>query len=70
MAAYIRLNKPGHKLHGRIEVVGDFHRRHIASRSELALLRFFGAKVVDVDAAGWNDLTANKLVVAGKGPRA
>lgn len=70
VTAYIRLNKPGHALHGRIEAVGDFHRRHIATKGELDLLTFLGAKIQNVDPAGWNNLTANKAVVDSKGARA
>ena len=67
---YIRLQAPGNKAHGRIEAVGDFHRRHIASADELATLKFLGAVVRDVDAKGFNNLTANKIVVDAKGVRA
>lgn len=70
VTAYIRLNKPGHKMHGRIEAVGDFHRRHIGTPDELNLLRFFGAKIEDVDVKTFNNITANKMVVSGQGLRA
>lgn len=68
--AYIRLDVAGHKDNGRIEAIGDFHRRHISTPGELALLKFFGAKIQNVNAESWNNLTANKIVVDGKGVRA
>ena len=70
MAALIRLDAPGHKLHGRIEAVGDFHRRHIAGKTELRRLEELGAEIVKVDVAGFNDFTANKIVVDDAGARA
>lgn len=70
VTAYLRLNKPGHPMHGRIEAVGDFHRRHIGTKAELDTLLFLGAKVQDVDPAAFNNLTANKTVVDSRGPRA
>lgn len=65
--AYLRLDQPGHKHHGRIEAVGDFHRRHIGTPGELNTLVFFGAKVQNVNAEVWNNLTANKIVVDARG---
>jgi len=70
VTAFIRLKAPGNKLNGRVEAVGDFHRRHIKSPSELARLEALGADVIEVDVAGYNDFTANKIVVDEAGPRA
>jgi N-acetylmuramoyl-L-alanine amidase len=68
--AYLRLDQPGNPNHGRIEAVGDFHRRHIATSGELLTLQYFGAQIKNVNAEVWNNLTANKIVVDSKGVRA
>jgi hypothetical protein len=71
VTAYIKLVIAGHPHNGRVEAVGDFHRRHISSHDEMAMLQFFGAKIQNVtDRATWNKLTANKTVVNGAGIKA
>lgn len=71
MTAYIRLAVANHPHEGRVEAVGDFHRRHIATAEELKLLKFLGAQIQQInDAKTWNSLTANKQVVNGAGVKA
>jgi hypothetical protein len=70
VTAYIRLNQPGHAHHGRVEAIGDFHRRHIGSTEELSLLKFLGAKIVDVSPREWNLFTTNRLPINSSGTRA
>jgi hypothetical protein len=68
MAHMIRLNAPGNPSHGRIEMVGDFHRRWVTPH-EYALHTFLGGKpAADVNLDGWRGFTSNKQVIAdGKG---
>jgi hypothetical protein len=68
VATHIRLDAPGNPDHGRIELVGDFHRRWVPA-DEWNLHLFLGGKPAqNVSLSGWKALTANKQVIAnGKG---
>ena len=60
---HIRLDSPGNPFHGRIELVGDFHRRWIPPE-EWRLHIFLGGKAAqNVNLDGWNALTSNKQVI-------
>ncbi len=62
MAQHIRLDAPGNPHHGRVEVVGAFHRRWVPP-AEFNLHLFLGGKVQNVDLNGWNAVTSNKVVI-------
>lgn len=64
MAQHFRLDAPGNPHHGRVEVVGAFHRRWVPAH-EYELHVYLGGKVQNVGLNQWNQVTSNKVVIDG-----
>lgn len=63
---FIRLRQQGHPHNGRLEVVGDFHRRHVSDADEAAAYERLGI-VENVTPRQFNTMTSGRDVVQGRG---